>query len=148
MAGINLANIDVGGVLSGAGTLFKDIRTAITGKEPMSAEKAAALALQAQEIESKIETTRLSVMVAEASSQDKWTSRARPSFLYIMYIMILTSIPMGIIYAINPAVAGNITVGVKAWLASIPESMWALMGAGYLGYAASRSYDKKNGAAK
>jgi hypothetical protein len=52
MSGVNLANIDVGGVLSGAGQLFKDIRTAITGKEPMSAEKAAQIALQAQEIES------------------------------------------------------------------------------------------------
>lgn len=148
MSGINLANIDVGGVLSSAGQLFKDIRTAITGKEPMSAEKAAQLALQAQEIESKIETTRLSVMVAEASSGDKWTSRARPSFLYIMYIMILTAIPIGIVYAINPQFAENITAGVKAWLESIPESMWALMGAGYLGYTASRSYDKARGTDK
>jgi len=146
--GIDLANIDVGNVLSGAGQLLKDIRTAITGKEPMSAEKAASLALQAQEIESKIETTRLGVMVAEASSQDKWTSRARPSFLYVMYIMILTAIPMGVVYAINQPLAANITAGVKAWLQAIPESMWALMGAGYLGYAASRSYDKAKGTTK
>jgi hypothetical protein len=86
-------------------------------------------------------------MVAEASSQDKWTSRARPSFLYIMYIMILGAIPMGIVYSISPGTAADITVGVKAWLAAIPEAMWVLMGAGYLGYTTGRSFDKKNGKA-
>ncbi len=33
--------------------------------------------------------TRLSAIVAEAESKDPWTSRARPSFLYVMYVMIL-----------------------------------------------------------
>lgn len=145
MAGISLANLDLGTVLTGAGTLLKDIRTAITGKEPLSANKAAEIALEAEKIEAVIETARVSVMVAEAQSQDKWTSRARPAFLYVMYIMILTSIPMGIIYAVNPVVAANLTSGVKAWLLAIPESMWALMGAGYLGYVGARSYDKKQG---
>jgi hypothetical protein len=145
MAGISLANLDLGTVLTGAGTLLKDIRTAITGKEPLSANKAAEIALEAEKIEAVIETARVSVMVAEAQSQDKWTSRARPAFLYVMYIMILTSIPMGIIYAVNPVVAANLTSGVKAWLLVIPESMWALMGAGYLGYVGARSYDKKQG---
>lgn len=147
MAGISLANVDVGSVLTGAGNFLKDIRTAITGKEPISADKAAELALEAERIQAAIEGARVSVMVAEAQSQDKWTSRARPAFLYVMYVMILTAIPMGVIYAINPTVASNITVGVKAWLAAIPESMWALMGAGYLGYVGARSYDKKTGTA-
>jgi len=31
---VNLANIDVGGVLSGAGDFLKAVRAAITGKEP------------------------------------------------------------------------------------------------------------------
>ncbi|ESP62818.1 hypothetical protein SMITH_199 [Smithella sp. ME-1] len=148
MSDLSLAKIDVGNVLTGAGQLFKDIRTALTGKEPMSAEKAAQLALQSQEIESKIETTRLSVMVAEAASADKWTSRARPSFLYVMYVMILASIPMGIVYAVNPQTAANIITGVKTWLQAIPDSMWALMGVGYVGYVTSRSYDKSKGTAK
>ena len=85
----------------------------------------------------------LQVMLAEAKSQDKWTSRARPSFLYVMYIMILTAIPMGIIYAFNPVLAGNIILGVKTWLAAIPAPLWTLFGAGYLGYVTTRSYDKK-----
>jgi len=146
--GIDLANIDVGNVLSGAGQLLKDIRTAITGKEPMSAEKAACGFAGTRGLNQKLKQRAWGVMVAEASSQDKWTSRARPSFLYVMYIMILTAIPMGVVYAINQPLAANITAGVKAWLQAIPESMWALMGAGYLGYAASRSYDKAKGTTK
>ena len=85
----------------------------------------------------------LQVMLAEAKSQDKWTSRARPSFLYVIYLMILTSIPMGIVYAFNPLLAGNIILGVQNWLAAIPNALWSLFGAGYLGYVGSRSYDKK-----
>ena len=32
---------------------------------------------------------QMSVMLAEANSSDKWTSRARPSFMYVMYILML-----------------------------------------------------------
>ena len=42
---------------------------------------------------------RLQAIVAEANSADPWTSRARPSFLYVMYILILTAIPMGLLSA-------------------------------------------------
>ncbi|WP_347717298.1 holin family protein, partial [Sphingomonas sp.] len=44
-------------------------------------------------------TTQMQAIVAEAQSPDPWTSRARPSFLYIMYALILWSIPMGLIAA-------------------------------------------------
>ena len=140
---INLANLDLGGIFSGIGNLAKSIRIAITGKEPISAEKAAEIALKIQELESNIEQSRISVMIAEASSQDKWTSRARPSFLYVMYIMILTAFPMGILYAYSPVTAKDVTVGVTEWLKAIPEPMWMLFGAGYLGYVGARSYDKR-----
>ena len=39
---------------------------------------------------------RMSAIIAEAHSTDPWTSRARPSFLYVMYVMLLFAIPMGI----------------------------------------------------
>lgn len=81
-------------------------------------------------------------IIAEAQSTDKWTSRARPSFMYVMYAIILASIPMGILTAFNPVAATNIITGFKAWLGSIPDSMWALFGTGYVGYSVSRSYDK------
>lgn len=85
---------------------------------------------------------QLSVMLAEAKSNDKWTSRARPSFLYIIYIMILAAIPMGILSAFNHEMANQIAIGLKEWLAAIPSALWGLFGVGYTGYVAGRSYDK------
>ena len=32
---------------------------------------------------------QLQAIVAEANSKDPWTSRARPSFLYVMYVLLL-----------------------------------------------------------
>ena len=39
----------------------------------------------------EMETLRLqlSAVLAEANATDPWTSRARPSFLYVIYVMIL-----------------------------------------------------------
>ena len=38
----------------------------------------------------------MNAIVMEAKSADPWTSRARPSFLYVMYFFILSAIPAGI----------------------------------------------------
>lgn len=86
---------------------------------------------------------RLSAIIAEAQSNDPWTSRARPSFLYVMYILILTAVPMGILYAFKPDVAHAVTEGVKLWLEAIPSELYALFGAGYLGYSHYRSKEKQ-----
>ena len=93
---------------------------------------------QFKEIELQMQT-----IVAEAKSSDKWTSRARPSFLYVIYLMIVMAIPMGVIHAYDPSLAASLTIGVQSWLKAIPEPLWALFGAGYLGYVGGRSYDKK-----
>ena len=85
---------------------------------------------------------RFSAIVAEAQSIDPWTSRARPSFMYVMYTMILASIPMGFLFAFRPDVAMAVTAGVKNWLAALPEEMWWLFGAGYLGYSGARMFEK------
>ena len=89
--------------------------------------------------------THLSAIVAEAGSADAWTSRARPSFLYVMYAIILWAIPMGLIAAIRPQTAKDVAAGMSAYLSAIPESMWALFGTGYLGYTAARSWGKAKG---
>jgi len=89
---------------------------------------------------------QMSAILAEAQSSDPWTSRARPSFLYVMYIMILAAIPMGILSAFNPDIAVKIADGLKAWLAAIPNELWAVFGIGYTGYTVARSaWDKKVG---
>ena len=89
--------------------------------------------------------TQLSAIVAEAGSNDPWTSRARPAFLYVMYAMILWAIPMGLIAAFEPRLADNIARGMTGYLSAIPEPMWALFGTGYLGYTAARSWGKAKG---
>lgn len=89
--------------------------------------------------------TQLSAILAEAQSTDPWTSRARPSFLYVMYVLLLWSIPMGLIAAARPEMAAAIAHGMNAYLAGIPDSLYALFGTGYLGYTAARSWTKAKG---
>ena len=92
--------------------------------------------------------TQLSAIVAEAQSADPWTSRARPSFLYVMYALLLWAIPMGLIAAARPEMAADIAQGMNAYLAGIPEPLYALFGTGYLGYTAARSWGKAKGIEK
>lgn len=91
---------------------------------------------------------QLSAIVAEAGSTDPWTSRARPSFLYVMYAIILWAIPMGLIASVRPDMAKAIATGMNAYLAGIPEPLWALFGTGYLGYTAARQWGKAKGVDK
>ena len=114
--------------------------------DPVQAAEAK-LALAKADRDGDLEEVRvgLSAILVEGGSADPWTSRARPMFLYVVYILILSAIPMGIVSAINPLVAANITAGFKGWLDAIPEPMLALFGTVMLGYTISRSWDKKNG---
>lgn len=91
---------------------------------------------------------RLQAIVAEANSKDPWTSRARPSFLYVMYVLILTALPMGLLSAFNPDAAKDIANGMNAYLAGLPEPLYALFGTGYLGYTAARQWGKVKGVDK
>ena len=89
--------------------------------------------------------TQLTAIVAEARSGDPWTSRARPSFLYVMYALLLWAIPMGLISAVEPDIAAAIARGMTAYLNGIPEPLYVLFGTGYLGYTAARSWGKAKG---
>ena len=88
---------------------------------------------------------RLSAILAEAKSSDPWTSRARPSFLYVMYAMILWALPMGLLAAFRPEAARDIAAGMNAYLSGLPEPLYALFGTGYLGYTAARQWGKLKG---
>uniref|UniRef100_A0A6M3K5I1 Putative holin n=1 Tax=viral metagenome TaxID=1070528 RepID=A0A6M3K5I1_9ZZZZ len=111
--------------------------------DPVEREKAKLELMKlAQEGELKDLEVRLSAILAEAQSQDPWTSRARPSFLYVCYALLLASIPMGILSAISPEIAAAIIEGFRNWLSAIPSEIVTLMGIGYLGYAGARSWDK------
>ena len=89
--------------------------------------------------------TRLSAIIAEANSADPWTSRARPSFLYVVYILLLWSIPMGILTIFKPDAASAFSQGFGAWLKAIPEEILTLFGVVMTGYVVGRSWEKTKG---
>ncbi len=137
----------IASIVSGVATpLFGLVDKLFTSDEERAEAKRKIIELeQAGELEDM--RVRLSAILAEANSKDPWTSRARPSFLYVMYVIILSAIPMGFLFAFYPEVADSVILGFKGWLDAIPEPMWAFFGAGYLGYAAARTVDKRNGKA-
>jgi hypothetical protein len=90
----------------------------------------------------------LSAILSDSQSADPWTSRARPTFLYVVYILILWSLPMGVMFVVNPDAASRFTEGFGLWLGSIPEPVLMLFGTVMLGYVGGRSWEKVNGAAK
>lgn len=110
---------------------------------------AAKLALYQAQAAGELDSLKvqLSAIIAEANSTDPWTSRARPSFMYVIYIMLLAGIPMGLVSAYAPDVALHIATGFKAWLQAIPDSLYTLFGVGYVGYATARTVDKVKGVA-
>ena len=128
----------LGGVVQGAFSLIDEL---FTSDDEREAAKLRVMQLQ-QEGKLKAMETQMSAIVMEAKSTDPWTSRARPSFMYVIYILILTSIPMGILFAFKPDVANDVIQGFELWLNSIPEAMWTTFTVGYLGYAGARSWDK------
>ena len=116
----------------------------IPDKEARAKAKLELLALEGTQ-ELKAIEARLSAIVAEANSTDPWTSRARPSFLYVMYVLLLTALPMGVLAAFSPVTARDIASGMNAYLAGLPEPLYALFGTGYLGYTAARQWGKARG---
>ena len=71
---------------------------------------------------------QMQAIVAEAQATDPWNSRARPSFLYVMYALVLWSIPMGMIAAADPKVAAAIGTGMTTHLRGIPDELYTLFG--------------------
>ncbi len=64
-----------------------------------------------------------------------------------MYAVILGCLAGGIVGIWWPAHVATASQNVAALLAAIPESLWWLFGAGYLGYTGARSFDKWRSAA-
>ena len=88
---------------------------------------------------------QLAAIIAEAESADPWTSRARPAFLYVMYVLLLWALPMGLVAAVQPQMAADISRGITTYLNALPEPLYALFGTGYLGYTAARQWGKFKG---
>ena len=126
------------------GPITSIIDKIIPDKEARAQAKLELLKLEGTQ-EMQLIEARLAAIVAEANSNDPWTSRARPSFLYVMYVLILTALPMGLLSAFSPATAKDIAAGMNAYLGGLPEPLYALFGTGYLGYTAARQWGKIKG---
>ena len=137
--------------ITGLGSIFDFGSKLVDKLIPDPAQKAAAqleLIKLNQSGELDVMKVQMSAILAEATSPDPWTSRSRPSFLYVMYALILASIPMGILSAWHPDISSAIAEGMKAWLAAIPEALWTVFGVGYLGYTSARSFEKSKSLTK
>jgi len=117
------------------------INTAFPTPEAKASAEAKILQAQADAYVAQLKAAQ-SVMLAEAQSADPWTSRARPAFLYVIYMLILFSLPMGVLFAFKPDIANSVIQGFHNWLNAIPEAFVNLFGVGYLGYSGARSFDK------
>jgi hypothetical protein len=62
-----------------------------------------------------------------------------------MYLLLLWSLPMGLVAAFRPDTAQAIAAGMTAYLSALPEALYALFGTGYLGYTAARQWGKISG---
>ncbi|MCL6249477.1 holin family protein [Altererythrobacter sp. KTW20L] len=126
------------------GPVASIIDKVIPDKAARDRAKLELLALEGSQELRQIEA-RMAAIVAEAQSADPWTSRARPSFLYVMYTMLLFALPMGVLAAFRPQAATDIAAGMNAYLNGLPEPLYALFGTGYLGYTAARQWGKVRG---
>jgi hypothetical protein len=126
------------------GPISSIIDKVIPDKAARERAKLELIALQGTQ-EMRMIEAQLQAIVAEANSQDPWTSRARPSFLYVMYAMILFALPMGLLSAFRPDMAREIGEGINHYLNGLPEPLYALFGTGYLGYTAARQWGKVKG---
>ena len=129
------------------GPLSSIIDKIIPDKEARAKAKFELLKLEGTQ-ELQLIEAQMAAILAEANARDPWTSRARPSFLYVMYVLILFAVPMGVLAAFNPDAAQDISAGMNAYLGGLPEPLYALFGTGYLGYTAARQWGKVKGVDK
>lgn len=88
------------------------------------------------------------IIQAEASSADKWTSRARPSFMYVMYLLFLLCMIGAIVGVWYPLQMEQAAKNLKLLFSAIPNDLYWLFGTGYLGYTGMRTFEKTKGVAK
>jgi hypothetical protein len=117
--------------------------------DPQAREQAKLALLQAENQQALEEMKlQLSVILAEAQSPDPWTSRARPTFLYLIYSIIATEVIGSIVGIWFPDQVFQAAKNLKDLLGAIPSDLWWLFGAGYLGYTGARSFEKAKGVTK
>lgn len=135
--------------ITGLGSLFdfggKIIDKIFPDKEAANAAKLELVKLQQNGELAEMEKA-YSAILAEANSADRWTSRARPSFMYVFYVI------LGVMILVGPLVGVFMPQQMEAFysnvgkgFAAIPEELWWTFTAGYLGYTGARTFEKRKG---
>lgn len=138
-------SILAGGLIELGSTLIKRL---IPDKEAAAAAQLELLTMQ-QQGELKELETRMSAIIAEANSTDPWTSRARPSFMYVFYfVIIVLTFVAPLVGIFSPEAMREFYDNVGYGFEAIPEALWTTFTIGYLGYAGARTYEKGKGVAK
>jgi len=130
----------VEGLLKGAGSLAKDIRTAITGETTLTSESKALLDGKLIELETvlaqlKVKTDELrhNIIIAETQSQS-WLARNWRPILMLTIIAIVANN-----YIIFPY--ANLFTE-KVVMLTLPDHLWALLKIGVGGYIVGRSAEQ------
>ena len=118
-------------------TKAAEVIDAISGKAETDPE------LQKLLENSKLEMARIGLADAEGArllireaqkSDDAYVRRARPTFLYVMYILLI------LIYV--PPIIRSVVTGEVAVFPEVPEPLFYLFGSAFLGYATLRESGK------
>jgi len=147
-----LVNIDVGSVMTGIGELALKLRTAITGKEPIDATKAAEIAVMVEELNQKKLEGENSLLLAQAeinkidaASGKFWNSGWRPAVGWVCALALaFTYWPRAVVgivlWAKLVLASGVMTVPPDLGLTDLIAILGSILGIGGL-----RTYEKKLG---
>ena len=131
--------------LGGVGTLAKDIRTALTGKD---ATKEAEIELKAQEIEALAQQGQVAINIEEAKSASFWVAGWRPFIGWVCgFSMGCYFVPQYIMATVIWTKACWTAKEILAYPIAQPEGLIELLIA-MLGLGALRTYEKTQDAEK
>ena len=114
--------------------------------ESKEEKRAAKLKLLEMEQDGKLKEMQInmSAIIAEAQSKDPYTSRARPTFLYVMYALFGLCMVGSILGIWFPIEVFRASENMSLLFNALPGELYLLFGSGYLGYGYLRSKDKEN----
>lgn len=129
-------------ISGGVGSIVKNAADVVDRFVETPEEKAKALK-ELREIEERETGTLLkathAVIQEEARSEDPWVRRARPTFLWLMYVILgFNYIALPLLNVLSIALNAGITLEPI----TLPEELYWLFGSAYLGYAGARTWDK------
>ena len=131
-----LVNVDVGSVLSGLGSMAKDLRVAITGKDP-------AMESKLLEIEAAAEKAQTDVNLAEAQNPNIFVSGWRPAVGWVCVFA------LGWYYILAPLVTWLLSIfKIDATIPSFEVGELVALLSALLGVGGMRTFEKYQGVAK